>query len=296
MLGLFATATLTTFAAPSNYLAKRDTTPYYQSEMTTERIIGDIRILEKRKIGQDVVMKLKDNQLIELKINGKDIPRNEWSQYADVIKDIPQAPVAAPPKVEMAATNLEYDQAAPPLDFDRAASLSTEKDADGNTIMRLESTSGKKSELYITPTTVRIDGREYKRGTPIHLGSGDNQQIVTIDTDERGEMQLRVRRVPKTPVLTDTETTREMQQVSISVEGSVKMSDNFESDFRAKLRKDGIIKASQITNTIKLTEKELVINGVKQSTSVHAQYLQFAKQTNSRMCDNCKFTITIEEK
>lgn len=296
MLVCFAATLSTATASTREYTAKRDTTPYYQSEMTTERTIGDIRIIEKRKIGQDVTMQFKENTLISLKINGKDIPKSEWSQYEDMVKDVPPVSVTTPPTLTTQETNLEYDQAAQPLDFDHAATISTEKDADGNTIMRLESKSGKKSELYITPTSVRINGRDYKRGEPIHLGAGDNQQIVSVDTDERGELQLRVRRVPKTPVLNPDQPDRELQQVAISVEGNIKISDNFESDFRAKLRKEGILKGKQIENTIKFTEKELVINGVKQSAAIHAQYLQFAKNVNTRMCDNCKFTIIIEEK
>jgi hypothetical protein len=299
ILFCFAATVSAATASASNHIAKRDTTPYYQTDMTSERIIGDIRIIEKRKIGQDITMQFKENALISLKINGKDIPKNEWSQYEDIIKDVPPMPAGMttpPPTLTMQETNLEYDQAAQPLDFDHATSIATEKDVDGNTIMTVESRAGKKSQVYITPTVVRIDGREYKRGAPIHLGSGDNQQIVTIDTDERGELQVRARRVPKTPVLTPDQPDREMQQVAISVEGNIQISDNFESDFRAKLRKEGILKGKQIQNTIQLTEKELVVNGVKQSAATHASYLQFAKNVNTKMCDKCKFTITIEEK
>lgn len=299
ILFYFATTFSAMAANASSHIALRDTTPYYQTDMTSERIIGDIRIIERRKIGQDITMQFKENSLISLKINGKDIPKNEWSQYDNIIKDVPPMPASMttpPPTLTMQETNLEYDQAALPLDFDHATSIATEKDVDGNTIMTIESRTGKKSQVYITPTVVRIDGREYKRGAPIHLGSGDNQQIVTIDTDERGELQVRARRVPKTPVLNPDQPSREMQQVAISVEGNIQISDNFESDFRTKLRKEGILKGNQLQNTIQLTEKELVVNGVKQSTATHASYLQFAKKVNTKMCDKCKFTITVEEK
>ncbi len=137
--------------------------------------------------GKRVEMEVKDGQVTRLNIDGREIPDNELAQHRaltrDLMRDIPPppppvppmppvpgapalSPVAPPPPPQMpdneGAGFHFYDGSAP------VSRLSTTKDADGGTLIRLDR-GGKPIEIKVKNGEVWVDGQRMENEASLDL-------------------------------------------------------------------------------------------------------------------------------
>ena len=205
----------------SNYNNKPDTIPPQDSLISTEFMSPDMAAVlndttPKRKgeltikhedNGKSVEMKMKDGEIIKLKIDGKDIPKEDFDKYGDVTEDlmdnlpVPPAPPAPPtppsppsfntppappPPPTPPAFETPPTPPAPPMPPTPPApprwGIRKEKDAQGNTILRMEKRNGKTSEIKITPDKeVYIDGKKVEDGQKLPFSLRDTEGVYGFD-------------------------------------------------------------------------------------------------------------------
>ena len=133
-----------------------------------------------------VEMKVEDGNIMQLKIDGKDIPKADFEKYEDVTDGIlygqppvpptpPSAPTAPMPPTPPAFMNAPTPPMPPtPPTFPRTT-LKKEKDSQGNTILKMQKADGSMSEIKITPDKeVFVDGKKMEEGKDMKLNLGDN--------------------------------------------------------------------------------------------------------------------------
>ncbi len=120
-----------------------------------------------------VEAKIKDNKIVHLKIDGKEIPESEMSEYESMIEDLianvpePPAPPVAPVAPAPGAIPTPPAPPAPParMFYGGNNKLTKEKDKDGNTIITIENGGGENARLEIKKDgKVIMDGKELKDG------------------------------------------------------------------------------------------------------------------------------------
>ncbi len=185
----------------SDYNKKRDTIPQPDSLFPTEVIVvnndttpkrkGDLTI-KREDNGKSVEMRMKDGEITNLKIDGKDIPKEDFEKYADetdeLMNNLPVPPMppapptfGAPPSPPMPPTPPTFGTPpTPPMPPMPPApprlGIKKEKDAQGNTILKMDKGNGKISEIRITPDKeVYIDGKKAEEGKDLSLELGDTE-------------------------------------------------------------------------------------------------------------------------
>lgn len=145
---------------------------------------GKLTII-KEENDKKVEMKVEDGNITQLKIDGKDIPKEDFDKYEDVtdglLYGMPTPPVPpTPPTAPMPPTpfGASMPPTAPtpptPPAFPRTT-LKKEKDSEGNTILKMKKGDGSYSEIKITPDKeVFIDGKKMEEGKDMKLDLGDN--------------------------------------------------------------------------------------------------------------------------
>ena len=156
--------------------------------------------ITKEDDGKKVEMKVENGNITELKIDGKDIPKEDFGQYEDVTDDIlygiatppvPPTPPTAPmpPTSPMPPMPPSFSAPTPPIPptpptppaFPRTT-LKKEKDSEGNTILKMKKADGSISEIKITPDKeVFIDGKKMEEGKDMKLNLGDNTFFYNND-------------------------------------------------------------------------------------------------------------------
>ena len=201
----------------SNYNNKPDTIPPKDSLISTELISPDMAAVlndttPKRKgeftikhedNGKSVEMKMKDGEITNLKIDGKDIPKEDFDKYEEVTEDlmtnlpVPPAPPTppafnAPPAPPAPPTPPAFGTPptppAPPMPPTPPTpptpprwGIRKEKDAQGNTILRMEKGNGKTSEIKITPDKeVYIDGKKVEDGQKMPFQLDDTEGVFGL--------------------------------------------------------------------------------------------------------------------
>ena len=201
----------------SNYNNKPDTIPPKDSLLSTEimfpkleAVLNDTTPKRKGELtikhednGKSVEMKMKDGEITNLKIDGKDIPKEDFDKYEEVTEDlmtnlpVPPAPPAPPtppnfntPPAPPApptppAFGTPPTPPAPPMPPTPPApprwGIRKEKDAQGNTILRMEKGNGKTSEIKITPDKeVYIDGKKAEEGQRMPFQLDDNEDVLGL--------------------------------------------------------------------------------------------------------------------
>lgn len=146
-----------------------------------------VRKIVREDDDQRVEAEFKDGQLTRLNIDGKEIPESEFGQHEELTNDLlrethPPAP-PAPPMPPAAIWGVPPAPPAPPV----MPKLSTTKDSEGNTIIRLER-EGEPMEIRVKDGEVWVDGNKLEEGESVDLPgvggnpslfySGDGNQIV----------------------------------------------------------------------------------------------------------------------
>ena len=198
----------------SNYNNKPDTLPPKDSLLSTEimspameAVLNDTTPKRKGELtikhednGKSVEMKMKDGEITNLKIDGKDIPKEDFDKYEEVTEDlmtnlpVPPAPPApptppnfntppappAPPTPPAFGTPPTPPMPPTPLAPPRWG-IRKEKDAQGNTILRMEKRNGKMSEIKITPDKeVYIDGKKAEDGQKLPFQFDNNEDVLGL--------------------------------------------------------------------------------------------------------------------
>ncbi len=149
---------------------------------------GKLTII-KENDNKKVEMKVEDGNITQLKIDGKDIPKEDFDKYEDVtdglLYGMPTPPVPpTPPTAPMPPTL--FSSPMPPMPptapmpptppaFPKTT-LKKEKDGEGNTILKMKKSDGSYSEIKITPDKeVFIDGKKMEEGKDMKLNLGDNE-------------------------------------------------------------------------------------------------------------------------
>ena len=142
---------------------------------------GKLTII-KEEDNKKVEMKVEDGNITQLKIDGKDIPKEDFDKYEDVtdglLYGMPVPPIAPMPPTPFGAPVPPMPPTAPtpptPPAFPRTT-LKKEKDSEGNTILKMKKGDGSYSEIKITPDKkVFIDGKKMEEGKDMKLNLGDN--------------------------------------------------------------------------------------------------------------------------
>lgn len=116
---------------------------------------------------QVVEIQIEGDRISRLVIDGKEIPPAEYDRYSDLTEGIlrdatpPPAPPAPPMPTEM--PRAPWAPHAP-----RSATISTQVDDEGNTIIRLEK-EGKPVEIQVKDKEVWIDGRKMEKGEKLEI-------------------------------------------------------------------------------------------------------------------------------
>jgi beta-lactamase regulating signal transducer with metallopeptidase domain len=149
--------------------------------------------ITKEDDGKKVEMKVENGNITELKIDGKDIPKEDFGKYEDVTDDIlygiatPPVPPTPPmppmaPTAPMPPMPPSFNAPTPPTPptppippaFPRTT-MKKENDSEGNTILKMKKADGSISEIKITPDKeVFIDGKKMEEGKDMKLNLGDN--------------------------------------------------------------------------------------------------------------------------
>ncbi len=162
------------------------TPPSVSSLLSTDTLPPKGKLTIMKEDGdKKVEMKVEDGNITQLKIDGKDIPKEDFDKYEDVtdglLYGMPTPPVPpTPPTAPMPPTpfGAPMPPTAPtpptPPAFPRTT-LKKEKDSEGNTILKMKKGDGSYSEIKITTDKeVFIDGKKMEEGKDMKLNLGDN--------------------------------------------------------------------------------------------------------------------------
>jgi bla regulator protein BlaR1 len=136
---------------------------------------------------QRVELHIENDQVTELRIDGKEVPSAQYGEHQELIDRlryeiaVPAAPAApglpalpAHPGIpaeagEPADVPEPADAPFPPMPPSR---ITTEKDANGNTVLRIDG-PGKNKEFLIKDGEIWVDGRKLSPGESIELNNGE---------------------------------------------------------------------------------------------------------------------------
>lgn len=125
---------------------------------------------------QRVEAEYQDGRLTRLNVDGKEIPETEFDQHRDLTNELrrelraPIAPIPPmPPGAFWVLPEVPAVAPMPPV----SSRLSTVKDPDGNTIIKLER-DGKPVEIRVKDGKVWIDGEELEEGESLEIPGFDN--------------------------------------------------------------------------------------------------------------------------
>ena len=172
---------------------------------------GTVSIQTDDYDGKAVKLKAKDGEISALEIDGKAVPKEDFDKYRDftegLIANLPVPPppppsppsgnwnVPTPPNPPSRGWNVPTPPTppmppsppnfpVPPVPPVPPLALKKLKDAEGNTIIKMNRRDGKTSEIKITPDKkVFLDGKEVQEGEDMHLELGDTEgsdfQLIT---------------------------------------------------------------------------------------------------------------------
>ncbi|MBL7815731.1 MAG: M48 family metalloprotease [Saprospiraceae bacterium] len=146
---------------------------------------GKITIKKEDDGGKSVELKVENGNITQLKIDGKDIPKEDYDKYEDLTDDLlygmptpptpPTPPMPPTPPTPFSAPLPPTPPVPPVAPFGSRTSLKKEKDSDGNTILKMKKADGSYSEIKITPDKeVYVDGKKMEEGKDLKLNLGDN--------------------------------------------------------------------------------------------------------------------------
>lgn len=134
--------------------------------------------------GKSVEMKMKDGEIMQLKINGQEIPKSDFNKYEDVTDDLiynvptpptPPAPPSAPTPPTPPTPPSFFDAPTPPAPPTPPArprlGIIKDKDKEGNTIIKLDKGDGKMSEIRMKDGEVYVDGEKLENRKDLTLKS-----------------------------------------------------------------------------------------------------------------------------
>jgi beta-lactamase regulating signal transducer with metallopeptidase domain len=152
------------FTAENNETNRTDTVP--KPPKGVQRIVREDE-------NQKVEMDLKNGSISRLMIDGKEIPASEFDQYNDLKDDVlgdlrPPTPPAPPEMPAFPA--LPFPPAAPNGMMGGYERVFTEKDPNGNTIIRLERPDGP-MEIKVSDGKVYINGAALKEGSSLEIAT-----------------------------------------------------------------------------------------------------------------------------
>ena len=143
--------------------------------------------IQREENGKSVEMKMKDGEIIQLKIDGQEIPKSDFHKYEDVTDDLiynsptPPAPPTPPsaPAPPMPPTPPSFFDAptppappTPPTPPTRPRlGIIKDKDKEGNTIIKLDKGDGKMSEIRMKDGEVYVDGEKLENRKDLTLKS-----------------------------------------------------------------------------------------------------------------------------
>ena len=139
-----------------------------------------VQKIVREEDGKHVEMEMKDGEVTRLNIDGQEIPANELSQHRalakDLLRDMPPVPPVppvpgvppVPPMPPMPSNDNMSFHFDTPGSIDR---LSTTKDGEGNTVIRLER-EGKPVEIKVKNGEVWVDGQRVENEASLDLPNG----------------------------------------------------------------------------------------------------------------------------
>ncbi len=323
------------FATPPSVTS--DSTAPRRVEKIIERRIENRSVIKLNKDGKDLKAEFSNNEMKRLEVDGKEIPQSDWGKYEAALQEMREKMPPPPPLPPMPP--LPPDAPNPDGDLRELSNMShlellSDKDANGNTVLKLKKGDGTTTEVIVTKDgIVKIDGKTYKTGDRIRLESDSGRrQMIFFNNDEhreiiflndsnkkemrreiriemehaerereRGEKEQRraereMQRAQRELERAQREVERAQQRLEREQQMTVTLDEKFNKKIAEKLRKDGFLKAGEKKYSLNLTDKELIINGKKQSAEKHKEYLDLYK-TNGQIkdCKGCTFSIQMED-
>jgi hypothetical protein len=226
-----------------------------ETERTIERIMDD----------KTYEMTLKNDEPTEFKVSGKVIPPENWSKYADRMKQIRNdALINDAPLIE----------------------VKEQYDANGNKVITLDNHKESPTNIIVTEeSTTILEGGKSK----------DDPKKKRTETIEKTIKKHRIIREQTQGAST------EQLQAPTTTEAARVMSNSeqrFQEDLETQLVNDGLIKnAGQYS--VLLTESEMTVNDKKQPDDVFERYKRFYQErqaTANSTCEGCKFTFSLRKK
>jgi len=169
-----------------------------------------VQKITREEDGKRVEMEVKDGEVTRLNIDGKEIPANEITQHRALTNDLirnmvpppppppfpPVPPVPGVPPVPPVPPMPPIDGEGMGFHFESPGAvsrLSTTKDGEGNTVIRLER-EGKPVEIKVKNGEVWVDGQkvendgslELSQPRDIHIGQGENYVFYRGDLGQDG--------------------------------------------------------------------------------------------------------------
>lgn len=309
-----------------------DSTAPRRVEKIIERRIENRSTMILKKDGKDVKAEFSNNEVKRLEVDGKEIPKSDWGKYEATLQEMREKMPPPPPLPPLPpdAPTWEGDMPEPPSISH--LELVTDKDSSGNTVLKLKKGDGKDTKVIISKNgVVQIDGKTYKTGDKIRLESdGERRQMIFFNNGDhtetivmgdsgkkeiRREIRIEMEHAEKDMKREQRRAEREMQRAQRELERAqrelqraqqnlererqemtISVDEKFNKKVVEKLRKDGFLKADEKKYSFRLSDKELIINGKKQSSEKHREYLEFYKSnTQSKDCKGCSFSIEMED-
>lgn len=342
---------------------ENDSVPKGRKTHQTQRIIQE-------EDGRRVEMELQDGEISRLNIDGTEVPPAEFAQHEalteELLRSVPPAPPVPPtPPAAPMMPGLWPMPPMPPMPamppIPPTSRITTEKDAAGNTIIRLER-PGAPTEITVKDGEVWIDGRKVEPGQPLELPPGEAPMFFWHDgqrqpvppgegfffspegvpaPEELAEMreeQLRamaeqqkqmekdmarqekewrkqqkhwskeqkrqmeaarqgMRRSQEDLRRSEFEMRRNLEMLRRAeveagrADAARNRSEGFSKAFKTELQRDGLLPDPN-NYSVKLNDKELVVNGTKQSDTLHRKYLElYRAQTGKEIGPTVRINI-----
>lgn len=148
---------------------ENDSVPKGRKTHQTQRIVQE-------EDGRRIEMELQDGQLTRLNIDGTEVPPADFARHQalteELMLSVPPTPPVPPTPGAWTMPPMPAMAPIPPMPPTPPPSLIvTEKDAQGNTIIRLDR-AGTPTEITVKDGEVWIDGRKAEPGQPLELPGG----------------------------------------------------------------------------------------------------------------------------
>ena len=131
---------------------------------------------------QKVEMEMENGAIKHLNIDGKEIPASDYGKYEELTTELMnvEAPPPPPPPAAPPAPGMIWETPAPPGAPRAPTMISSDKDGQGNTMIRIER-SGEPVEIVVRDGAVIMNGKTLKDGEALVMPGGDEGMVWNSD-------------------------------------------------------------------------------------------------------------------